>query len=428
MIEMLERYEQKALVGMISNNEHRYNWANKLSVDHFTVFDNQRVFEIIINNKQMSESDLNFLLETESNKKNFDYSMVQELYEMEAFECQEETSIAEINRFKHFRDLKKKWENINPNNPLKEEIRALYDSLEDYDDKIEDIGNGMDAYMGVHQRMMDKTKNKRKRPTGFKPYDNAIGGISKGLHIIGARPNGGKTTYAIEVMLAHAKKYTSELTVFFSCEVGAEDLWYKIVSNNTRIPIEVLEKGTMTQAHTDYYDRSCKNIMEFEELSNFIYVASPIMNTLKADQIIKKLEKEKGKKVGLVGFDYLQIMQPIDNKYFNDTDKVQKTSNEMRIFATKYPTIALVQVNRDGDNEECPETKHIKSSSQIEQDASTILFLWWNDKAKCEMCSGLKKNRYGASEIFDQLKLDGPTGRINLARHETTEKQKKRTY
>ncbi len=415
---------------MISNVDHRYNWANKLSEDHFTNSNHRRVFDIITNNKKMCESDLNLHLHNESRKKGFDYSKVQEVYEMESEYCQDEYIIEEINRYKHYRHLKELFDNINPNDPRKEDITALYESLEDGSDTTENIGNGTDAYMGVYQRMKDKTKEKRKIETGFHPYDDALdGGISKGLHIIGARPSGGKTTYGLEVLLAFSKRHKDRLVVFFSCEVGAEDLWYKVVANRARVPLYVLEKGEMNQRYKNQYDDSCRGVVEDDDYANFIYVAAPQMSTMKAEQLIKKIEKQYKKKVDLVGFDYLQIMQPNDNKYFNETERVQKTSSDLRVFSSKVKTIAMVQVNRDGDNEECPETKHIKSSSQIEQDASTVLFLWWNDKAKCEMCTGLKKNRYGASEIYHKLLLDGPTGRIAVGQHTTPDKnENKRSY
>lgn len=411
---LLLKNERKVLAGMIGYQDLRYTWSEKLTDEFFIDYDNKEIFNHIIKNKNLPEHDLMLSIDNYAKKINIDAENVIQMWECEKDYCKDDHPISELIRFKNYRDLKKVFFDINPIDPTKEKITALYECLDIYDERKEDIGTFKTAFGGIARMAQGKDEKTRKVKTGFAIYDKLLGGgLSKGYHVIGARPGGCKTTFALQSAMDYAETNKDELVCFVSLEVGQEDLWYKLVSNRADIAFNVLENGLKTRSVVDKFVEK-GTIYSAPEKQNFYYIATTETNTIRIEKIVKDLEKKTNKKCGLICIDYLQILSPVKKNTRSKTEEVQQASDDVRRLASKYKVIVLAQVNRTGDSEDCPETKHIKDSSQIEQDASSIVFLWWKDKSLCEINFGIKKNRYGRSDVFLNGTLLGPKGRFRI--------------
>lgn len=411
-MEYLHKHEEKTLVGMISDFQFRYQWVDILTEDHFTKPEHIEVYKRLKEYKNLEADNLMINIEIHADNNMYDICDLLDKYELEKSFCLENHSPQELQRFKRFRDISKAYMSINPMNPQEEEITALQDAISETETIKEDIGGYKEAYMGVYRLASDKTTKSRLTPSGNEIYDELLdGGISKGLHIIGARPNGCKTTLALDVSMDYAMTNKNELSIFFSLEVGAEDLWYKMVSNRSEIDYKALQNRFNSREVSNRIQETASKILT-KEKNNFVYVSCEGLSASRIKFISEKIAQEREMPVGLITVDYLQIMNTNGSKPRTETERVQTVSNELRILARNNKVIALAQVNRDGDNEECPETKHIKGSSQIEQDAVTVVFLWWRNKSLCEIAMGIKKNRYGESERFINATLLGSIGKF----------------
>lgn len=423
--ELLKKHELKVLAGMIAYQDKLYSWSEKITEDHFIDLNNKDIFKQILKHKGLSEHNIFLGIENDSIKNNYSINNLLDMVEMERSNCNDDFSVEELIRYKQYRDLKNVFNNINPYDPRKEEIEKLYECLDNYNDITESIGTYKTAFLGIYQKVLnDGKEKKRKQETGFDIYDKLLGGgLSKGYHVVGARPGGCKTTFTLEAAMQYAQSNKDEIVCFVSLEVGEEDLWYKLVSNRAEISLNSLENRMCEKDMSKKYADKCQEYMN-KNLQNFFYIATPNTNTIRIEKLVKDLEKKENKPCGLICIDYLQILSPIKKNTKSKTEEVQQASDDVRRLASKYKVIVLAQVNRTGDSEECPETKHIKDSSQIEQDASTIVFLWWEDKSLCKINFGIKKNRYGASDIFLKGTLEGSIGKFTL-NGEIVEKNKK---
>ena len=79
--------------------------------------------------------------------------------------------------------------------------------------------------------------------TGFDNIDLKMGGMD-GLAVLGARPGMGKTAFALNVA-EHIVYNELKPVVFFSLEMGAQQLMLRLVSSMTRIKYSALRYGEL---------------------------------------------------------------------------------------------------------------------------------------------------------------------------------------
>lgn len=207
-------------------------------------------------------------------------------------------------------------------------------------------------------------------PSGMEEYDKWCGGFQRRwLAILGARPGMGKTS-AILAIIYHMAFEKGIKVVFFSLEMSAIDLKYRIAARMTRIPFEKINMGDLTDEQFDHVDDALNQIE-----ANGIKIIDDITNIHKIATETRKLKSE-GYEVFFL--DYLQLVEISGNsgdmtgEMVMITRTLKSLKNELNI-----PFIALSQIDRIADKREGhrPQLSDLKQSSSIEQDADVVIFL-----------------------------------------------------
>lgn len=410
IIDILYKNEIMVLAGMIRLPQRKYELLNFLTKDHFLTELNKNIFEIIEQNKELSDFELLNKIEQTSVRMDYDMGKVNnfiEFTELEGLFCDGDKIIEEIQTHKRYRDIKKKFNDINPYEPTNDDIDKLIETVSSNKKNEITYTTQKDCFIQLFSDYQ-KQKNLKAIKTGFESYDDFVGGFVGGLHLLAGRPGAGKTSYAMQLGLNCAQSNDDILVLFFSMEVNLQSISQKIVSTTANISLHKIKNYSINKEDFKKFDPVYNVLKE-----NMIFIETNSISVAEIEHHKKFFEKKYNKKVGLIITDYLQIMKPSDRKYNNETERVQLISSELRELGKDVPVLALAQLNREGRDEDCPEPRNLKGSSQIEQDASTIIMLWRKDPMKQnEISCGIVKNRFGEAFRFVEYDFDGSLSRF----------------
>ena len=274
-------------------------------------------------------------------------------------------------------------------------LSALNSLSYNLEDKTIGLQDGYDSFItDLKQRVADKGKSVIS--WGFDNLDNSLGGIPTGLHIVGANPGMGKTSFADQLADHNALKGFKGL--FFSAEMNYNELLFRKIQRELNIAVNRLRKG-------DLCDRELEKVIAFkDQLSKNLYindVSNLDVNRLKS---IAHLQKAK---YGLdfIVIDYLQLLSVKLGGKSNKYEEVTEISKQLKSLSKdlKIPVIALAQLNRNNQSRESkqPILSDLRDSGSIEQDADSIIFIHRDDyfdknsqrKGKADII--IAKNRYG---------------------------------
>lgn len=216
--------------------------------------------------------------------------------------------------------------------------------------------------------------------TGFKNLDKTIGGLYKGVYVLGATSSLGKTTFTLQ--LADNLAEAGHDVMFFSLEQGRLELVTKSFSrmlyqrhpNFAMSSLWIREKNYKSD---DQYHALMDVVEEYKEgigqhLSliegNFNYQISQVENKVK-DYIVRNGVKP------IVFIDYLQILQTGDPRQ-SAKDRIDQIMNQLAVFSNSYNlTIFVVSsLNRSSYNSAIGYDA-FKESGTIEYSASVVLGL-----------------------------------------------------
>jgi replicative DNA helicase len=196
----------------------------------------------------------------------------------------------------------------------------------------------------------------------------------KEVTIVGAATSGGKSLFALN-QAAHVAFRRKLPVLVASMEMGGSELLTRLTSAEANI-----EMDTMTRRKLG--DQEWKKIarindrMTSPEAADFILDDSPVLTISKIRSRVRWMESIN-RKPGLVVIDYTQLITPEGpNPGKNRTQDVANISLGMKRIADEFdvPVLALAQFNR-GQAGRRPLPTDFKDSSQIEQDASTVVLL-----------------------------------------------------
>src|SRR3954463_6830702 len=112
-----------------------------------------------------------------------------------------------------------------------EDYAPLSDILNGVLDEIDAIQNREEGLYGV--------------PTGFAELDELTNGLHKGqMIIVAARPAVGKSTLALDLCRA-ASIHNNLTSCFFSLEMGRSEITMRLLSAESRVPLNALRNGSM---------------------------------------------------------------------------------------------------------------------------------------------------------------------------------------
>src|ERR1700728_534914 len=194
-------------------------------------------------------------------------------------------------------------------------------------DEIEAIGSRSGMLTGV--------------PTGFSDLD----ALTNGLHpsqmiVIAARPAMGKSTLALDFARAAAIR-NGMTTVLFSLEMGRNEITMRLLSAESRVPLQTMRTGQMND---DDWARLARRMSEVADAPLFID-DSPNMSLMEIRAKCRRLKQRHELKMVII--DYLQLMSS-PKRVENRQQEVSEMSRALKLLAKELevPVIALSQLNR----------------------------------------------------------------------------------
>lgn len=216
-------------------------------------------------------------------------------------------------------------------------------------------------------------------PSGFIGLDSYTDGFQKSeLIIIAGRPSVGKTAFGLNLVLNVLKK-TRLPVLFFSLEMSAQQLMYRLLSIETRLDQNKFKTGLLN-------DEDWKKINLVMRILGKIPMHlydTPHLSTVDVRRTLKNLSKTYPK-IGLIIIDYLQLMEAPLLKNANRAQEISVITRELKTIAREFevPIIALSQLSRTIDSriDPKPMLSDLRDSGSIEQDADIVLMLYKSNR------------------------------------------------
>ena len=214
-------------------------------------------------------------------------------------------------------------------------------------------------------------------PSGFMGLDSYTDGFQKSeLIIIAGRPSVGKTSFGLNISLNVLKK-TRLPVLFFSLEMSAQQLMYRLLSMETRLDQTKFKTGLL---NTEDWKKIDLVMRILGKIPVHLH-DTPHLSSSDVRKVLKNFSKTYPQ-IGLVVIDYLQLMQEPLSKNLNRSQEISLITRELKNIAREFtvPIIALSQLSRtiDGRIDPKPMLSDLRDSGSIEQDADLVLMLYKN--------------------------------------------------
>ena len=289
----------------------------------------------------------------------------------------------------------------------KENSYALIkDVLVDTFDNLEKLASQEEGIIGI--------------PSGFADLDSKTLGFLPGqLVIVAARPAMGKSAFALNILTNAAIK-SNKSVVYFSLEMGKEELVNRILSAEAMVDSSKIRSGKLEDEDWISLTNASGTLSEAKIILDDSAGFSPIELRARC----RKLKMEYD--IGLVVIDYLQLMDSSKNNASRQAD-ISEISRSLKVLAREIgvPIIALSQLSRAPEQrpDHRPMLSDLRESGSIEQDADMVMFLYRDDyynpdtdkKNVAEVI--LAKNRAGSTGTAELLWLGQYTKFVNLDKY-----------
>ncbi|MGL4677564.1 MAG: replicative DNA helicase [Brevinema sp.] len=261
-------------------------------------------------------------------------------------------------------------------------------------------------------------------PTGYPDIDELTNGLSRGaLIVLAARAGMGKTAFALNI----ARKFLHTIpqdqdnkcgVLIFSLEMTGEELAMRLLSAESKVPLEKISKAQMNEDETTYLLNAARDL---DPLNIIIDDTGNIpLNTLRARarNIMRKYPYQ------LMIIDHLQIIS-LGNSYNNNRyQMLTQITGTLKALAKELgiAIIALSQLSRGVESraDKTPQLADLRESGSIEQDADIVAMLYredyyerdnTNDSAKGIIELNFVKHRNGRTDMIP-LRFFGETMRF----------------
>ena len=296
--------------------------------------------------------------------------------------------------------------------------------LDSAEQKIYDIrqGNSVkgpsrlnDIIPEIYEKLYELNSEEREQymglRTGFEDLDRVITGLNKSdLILIGARPAMGKTSFALNLARNVAVRGHRKV-VFFSLEMGKEQLAQRMLATEARIESTKMRTGNFQGDEWDKLTAAAVFLSEFDIY--FDDTSNITVPEMKAR--IRRL-----KNVDCVMIDYLQLMSGAKHTD-NRVQEVSEITRSLKLMAKdlKIPVVTLSQLARATDSRTAkshkPQLSDLRESGSIEQDADIVMMLYREDyyKEADKENEGAPVN-LNTAQLLVQKNRHGPTENIDL--------------
>lgn len=243
-------------------------------------------------------------------------------------------------------------------------------------------------------------------PSGLHLLDKKLNGFQKSdMIVLAARPAMGKTALVLNIALNAARKADAKIMVF-SLEMSKEQLGQRLLSMQSRVEAEKMNKGEFTTE--DWASTS----LAVAEMSGYTIKIddTPGIKMMEINNKCRRMKAEEG--LDLVIIDYLQLMTG-NGKIENRQQEISMLSRSIKLLARELdcPVIVLSQLSRAVEQRENkrPLLADLRESGAIEQDADIVLFLYRDEVYNEET------EKPGVAEIIVAKHRNGPIGTVEVA-------------
>ena len=245
--------------------------------------------------------------------------------------------------------------------------------------------------------------------TGFLELDDLTTGLQNGeMIVVAARPSMGKTALGLN-LAEHMAVDERKPVVFFSMEMGKQQLVQRIICSRARVDSRKLRRGSLSEREIARVSQICG---ELEDAPLYID-DTPGMTPLELRAKARRLAIKED--LAAVFVDYLQLMYV--PRAESRQAEISEISRGLKGLARdlNVPVITLAQLNRGPEAREGhrPRMSDLRESGAIEQDADVVALL---HRADYFMSEEQKKNsdKIGVTEIIIAKQRNGPTGAASL--------------
>jgi replicative DNA helicase len=290
--------------------------------------------------------------------------------------CQE---LKELEKKRQYQDLTNRMQTALDQG---EDVTLIQTIIEQGVTRIEQdfVSSEVFALGDVYDKVMDKLELNAGNikfsgiDTGSRKLNYALGGWQEGIIVIAARPSMGKTIVGLDVAKACAK--AGKRVLFLSLEMPKESLMYRYISSEAPdYKYSDIKANRITQ--DDIKKIRLSNARELKRLPIFFYDSdNRDVNYL---SMVLTTECRKNK-IDMVVIDYMQLIRDNQMRGQDDFTQVSSVSNKLQKLTRKLniPIVCLSQLSRgaEGRSDKRPQLSDIRSSGNIEQDASVVIGLY----------------------------------------------------
>ncbi len=195
-------------------------------------------------------------------------------------------------------------------------------------------------------------------------------------------------------------------SVIFSLEMGRTEITMRLLSAESRVPLQHMRQGSMSD---DDWARLARKMGEVSGAPLYID-DSPNMTLMEIRAKCRRLRQRHD--LRLIILDYLQLMTS-GKRVESRQVEVSEFSRNLKLLAKELgvPVVALSQLNRGPEQrtDKRPMLSDLRESGSIEQDADMVILLHREDAYERE------SSRPGEADFIVAKHRNGPTAEITVA-------------
>ncbi len=252
--------------------------------------------------------------------------------------------------------------------------------------------------------------------SGWRSYDRATNGWAHGkLHVVGARPGMGKTSFALCAALNVAKQIQHDgenaVVVFESAEMDKRELTQRALAVEALVSLEAMLGGRLEREDWDKIAAASAKLRSLP----LVLDAKPGADLAHIRSVFQRETKGGSVKLALGVVDYIQILNGHREKGESREGEVSRLSRGLMTMAGELgmPLLACSQLNRGlesrANQNKRPTMSDLRDSGAIEQDAYSISLLYRDDYYHAE------SEWAGTCEVILGKNRGGKPGMVRLA-------------
>lgn len=206
--------------------------------------------------------------------------------------------------------------------------------------------------------------------TGHPALDEKLGGGLRphSYTVVAARPSLGKTSLTMDI-LWHITDLANTAVAGISLETKGSNLMKRLLSSVSGVPFSRLREGRFTKPELARIMAAQRRV---DSRAMFLHDPGAIdCNQIRNE--VRTLFTDYGVKVIMI--DYLQLVRNSIKGNEKEYDRVTEVSQTIKELTQEYPIAVLAVCQLKRNDNRAPTMEDLRSSGQIEQDATEILLL-----------------------------------------------------